>query len=88
MKHMPQIDAYAETVGPTRDFAHNMDQTQPGDPYKAARAIDTALRSPDTPLRLQLGEDAVKAIRDHVEQMLADLAKWRTLAEDTRIGRG
>ena len=85
MRHMPEIDAYKETVGPTRDFAHNMDRTQPGDPYKAARAIDTTLRSPDTPLRLQLGEDAVTAIRDHDKQVLADMEKWRGVAEDTKI---
>jgi len=85
MKHMPQITAYSETVGPTRDFAHAMDHTQPGDPYKAARAIDIALRDPNTPLRLPLGEDAVAAIRGHAENLLAELGKWRALAEETKI---
>jgi NAD(P)-dependent dehydrogenase (short-subunit alcohol dehydrogenase family) len=45
LKHMPDMDAYREIVGGTRDFARRMDGTQDGDPYKAARAIDMALRA-------------------------------------------
>jgi hypothetical protein len=41
--------------------------TPKGDPAKAALAIDTALRSDKTPLRLQLGTDAVSSIRAHAE---------------------
>jgi NAD(P)-dependent dehydrogenase (short-subunit alcohol dehydrogenase family) len=83
LRHMPLIDAYKDVIGGTRDFARNMDGTQPGDPMKAAAAIETALESPNTPLRLQLGADAVDAIRSHAEALLSDLGSWEALARDT-----
>jgi NAD(P)-dependent dehydrogenase (short-subunit alcohol dehydrogenase family) len=85
MKHMPEIAAYNETAGATRSFARGMNQTQPGDPRKAAVAIELALARPNTPLRLQLGEDAVAAIRAHAETLLADMAKWEAVALATRL---
>jgi NAD(P)-dependent dehydrogenase (short-subunit alcohol dehydrogenase family) len=83
LRHMPLIDAYKDVIGGTRDFARNMDGTQPGDPMKAAAAIETALESPNTPLRLQLGADAVDAVRNHAETLLSDLGTWETLARGT-----
>jgi NAD(P)-dependent dehydrogenase (short-subunit alcohol dehydrogenase family) len=85
MKHMPEIDAYSETVGGTRKFARAMDATQQGDPRKAAKAIEQALEAAETPLRLQLGQDAVKAVRAHAETMLADMAKWERVALNTKL---
>jgi len=83
LRHMPLIDAYKDVTGGTRDFTRNMDGTQPGDPMKAAAAIETALESPTTPLRLQLGADAVDAVRNHAETLLSDLGTWETLARGT-----
>lgn len=85
MRHMPQIDAYSVSVGPIREFARTMHGTQMGDPFKAARAIDIALQDEKTPLRLQLGQDAVDAIRSHAENLLNDLQLWEPLAAETRI---
>ncbi|MBC8072273.1 MAG: SDR family NAD(P)-dependent oxidoreductase [Deltaproteobacteria bacterium] len=87
MKHMPILPAYADVVGGTRDFARSMDGTQSGDPTKAAAAIDVALAAEKTPLRLQLGQDAVDAVRTHAQQLLADLDTWTAVAIDTRIDR-
>ena len=53
MRHMPIMDVYREVVGGTRDFAHEMNGTQAGDPRKAAEVIDRALAAETTPLRLQ-----------------------------------
>lgn len=83
LKHMPKIDAYDEIVGGTRDFAKGMDGTQEGDPKKAAKAIDIALKAENTPLRLQLGQDSVDAIKSHADQLLADLESWREVAVKT-----
>jgi NAD(P)-dependent dehydrogenase (short-subunit alcohol dehydrogenase family) len=85
LKHMPELPAYAETVGGTRAFAHGMHNTQQGDPRKAAIAIATALAAADTPLRLPLGADAVSGIRTHSETLLADLARWESLSLSTTI---
>ncbi|MES2069846.1 MAG: oxidoreductase [Pseudomonadota bacterium] len=83
LKHMPQIDAYKNIVGGTREFAHNMDGTQAGDPMKAAKAVAIALEAETTPLRLQLGADAVGAVRGHAEQLLKDLAAWEKVGSET-----
>lgn len=85
MKFMPEIPAYKETVGPIRDFAMNMHGTQFGDPLKAAAAIDQALSAENTPLRLQLGEDAVSAIRGHSEALLKELKAWEDVAVNTKL---
>jgi NAD(P)-dependent dehydrogenase (short-subunit alcohol dehydrogenase family) len=85
MKYMPILEPYREVVGATRKFAMAMHGTQEGDPMKAAQAIDLALRAPKTPLRLQLGVDAITSVRAHAEQLLEDLASWETVAGDTRI---
>jgi NAD(P)-dependent dehydrogenase (short-subunit alcohol dehydrogenase family) len=87
LKHMPVIETYNETVGPIRAFSHGMNATQEGDPQKAARAIESALNAPDTPLRLQLGADAVSLVRTHAETLLADLSKWEDLALDTKLAQ-
>jgi NAD(P)-dependent dehydrogenase (short-subunit alcohol dehydrogenase family) len=85
MRYMPALEAYAGTVGETRVFASSMHGTQEGDPRKAARAIEAALDDPHTPLRLPLGDDAVRAIRAHAEGLLADLTRWEHLAVDTKL---
>ena len=84
-REMPAMEAYRRTVGATREFARNMHGAQLGDPIKAAAAIDRALAAQRTPLRLQLGEDAIGAIRDHANQLLQDLEQWAPVGRDTQI---
>ena len=86
LRHMPVMDAYQDAVGPMRAFAHAMNNTQEGDPRKAVKAIEAALDAAATPLRLQLGADAVAAVRAHAETLLADLAGWERIATNTRLG--
>jgi NAD(P)-dependent dehydrogenase (short-subunit alcohol dehydrogenase family) len=83
MRHMPQMEVYRDVVGATRQFAHDMHGTQPGDPLKGAAVVEKAVEASDTPLRLQLGADAVDAIRDHATRLLQDLAAWEAFARDT-----
>jgi NAD(P)-dependent dehydrogenase (short-subunit alcohol dehydrogenase family) len=80
---MPVIEAYRATVGGTREFVTSTHGTQAGDPLKAAAAIDQALKADRTPLRLQLGEDAITAIRAHSQALLADLETWRAVGSST-----
>jgi NAD(P)-dependent dehydrogenase (short-subunit alcohol dehydrogenase family) len=84
-RHMPVIEAYRGTVGGTREFVTGMHGTQAGDPLKAAEAIDKALRAERTPLRLQLGEDAVGAVRQHAQALLADLEAWQAVGANTKF---
>jgi NAD(P)-dependent dehydrogenase (short-subunit alcohol dehydrogenase family) len=85
MRHMPIMCDYQDVVGPTRAFAHGMHESQEGDPRKAAEAIERALDTEQTPLRLQLGEDAINAVRSHAETLLRDLAAWEDVALATRF---
>ncbi|MGW1020597.1 oxidoreductase [Streptomyces niveus] len=78
-----EIEAYADTVGPTRRMAATVDGTQPGDPAKAAAAILTALAAERTPLRLPLGPDAVDAVTGHLDAVRAEIAAWEDVARDT-----
>jgi len=82
---MPALEAYRQTVGGTREFVRSMHDTQMGDPMKAAAAIDQALAAEQTPLRLQLGQDAVDAVRAHAQALLNDLERWEPVGANTRI---
>ncbi|MGK3202044.1 oxidoreductase [Amycolatopsis sp. MEPSY49] len=79
------IDAYAVSTSGTREAVENMDGTQPGDPAKAAAAIVRAVGSPDAPLRLALGADAVEAIRAQHRSLAADLAAWEEVSRATAL---
>ena len=85
LKHMPVMDAYKEITGGIREFAQGMHETQEGDPAKAAVAIDKALLSDDTPLRLQLGEDSINAVREHSQNLLTELEAWEAVGLDTKV---
>ena len=85
MRHMPVIDAYDAVVGGTRRFAHDMHRTQAGDPRKAAAAIEQALAAERTPLRLQLGGDAVDAVRTHAQGLLDDMQRWEAIGRGTNF---
>jgi NAD(P)-dependent dehydrogenase (short-subunit alcohol dehydrogenase family) len=75
------IAAYEELIGPVRASMADDDGAQPGDPAKAANAILQALESPEPPLRLALGNDAVDSISDTLEGAKTELAAWE------RVGR-
>lgn len=86
LRHMPVNPAYQDVLGNIRGLLHEMHGAQPGDPAKAARAVARALESDVTPLRLQLGEDAIGAVRAHAEHLLKDLADWERVGADTKVG--
>ena len=88
LRTMPAMDAYHGTVGGTRDRLHQLHGVQPGDPAKVPPAVARALTAERTPLRLQLGADAVDAVRGHAETLLADLATWEQVALATGFDDG
>jgi NAD(P)-dependent dehydrogenase (short-subunit alcohol dehydrogenase family) len=86
MHRSPPIDAYADTVGRTREYAAGEDGRQQGDPRKAAEAILAALDADDPPRRLALGADAVENIRATHERLKADLDGWEAVSRATAFG--
>lgn len=80
------IADYDATVGPSRRMLTEQHGAQPGDPAKAAAAILAALRADRTPLHLPLGDDAVDAILEHLDEVRAGITEWEPVARDTRYG--
>jgi NAD(P)-dependent dehydrogenase (short-subunit alcohol dehydrogenase family) len=74
-----RIPAYDEQIEPLRTGMPEDDGKQPGDPAKAAAAILQALDSHDPPLRLALGNDAVDAIFQSLDNARAEVAAWESL---------
>ena len=85
LQFMPVMEAYKDIIGNMRQIIHDTHGAQAGDPYKAARAVDLALNSDKTPLRLQVGTDSIAAVRAHSEQLLKELAAWEDVGADTRV---
>jgi NAD(P)-dependent dehydrogenase (short-subunit alcohol dehydrogenase family) len=80
---MPAMDAYASTVGAMRAWAAQTAGAQAGDPVKAAKAIVDAVNAEAATLRLPLGADAVKSIREKLAQVAADVDKSEKVAAAT-----
>jgi NAD(P)-dependent dehydrogenase (short-subunit alcohol dehydrogenase family) len=77
------IDDYADSVGATRELIAELDGNQPNDPVRGAEAIIRAIESPNPPLRLPLGEDAIEAIRAKLDQQRDELEAWAEVGAAT-----
>lgn len=78
------LEAYAATpAGKARHHITQYHGHQPGDPARAAQAIITALESPQPPVRLALGADAVQMVRGKIEGSLKLLGDWESLSAST-----
>jgi NAD(P)-dependent dehydrogenase (short-subunit alcohol dehydrogenase family) len=72
-------------IGTMRSLISDLNGKQDGDPDKAARALDLALQADNTPLRLQIGADAIAALRADTERFLSDLATWEKVGSNVRV---
>lgn len=79
-RRMPEIEAYAATVGPIRQFVTDNAGIQPGDPKKAAKAIADVIAERELPLRLPLGQDAVSGIREKIARVAKDVDRTEKIA--------
>jgi NAD(P)-dependent dehydrogenase (short-subunit alcohol dehydrogenase family) len=80
---LPAMAAYESTVGPTRAYAAQAAGSQPGDPAKAAKAIVDAVLAGAPSLRLPLGADAVKSIREKLALVTGDVDRTEHIATAT-----
>ena len=79
----PQTIAdYAETAGKNRDDIRGVSGRQPGDPTRAAEAIVAAVEAETPPLRLLLGQGALRGARGKLADMARDFDAW----EATTVG--
>ena len=79
----PKDPDYAESVGKALEWFADLAGNQPNDPARVAIAIIAAIDSPEPPLRLALGEEAIEAIREKIDGQLSDLDAWEKIGAST-----
>lgn len=83
MRPAAHIAEYDAVVEPIRQYLYGNDGKQPGDPRKAARAMIRAVESPEPPLRLMLGADAIGLWESKRSAATEEFARWREVGMDT-----
>ena len=78
-----QINDYEETAHKFVKMQEEMSGEQPGDPEKAAQAMIKVVESDNPPMRLVLGEDALKATRQKIETFQKELDEWEDVTLST-----
>lgn len=77
-----KIEDYHGTAGANQQSIRGYSGNQPGDPVRAAKAIVKVVESENPPLRLLLGQAALKGARNKLEQLKKDFDTW----EETTVG--
>jgi NAD(P)-dependent dehydrogenase (short-subunit alcohol dehydrogenase family) len=77
------IADYDTVMDPIRAARQAKSGLQPGDPAKAAQALLALVASPNPPVRLFLGDDALKLVVQKLRSMQAELAAWERLSRST-----
>jgi NAD(P)-dependent dehydrogenase (short-subunit alcohol dehydrogenase family) len=78
------ITDYAE-VAARKDLIKQFADHLPGDPRKVAEAVLMVTKLDDPPLRLLLGRDVLKAIRDKIAAMTASIDEWASVTKDVNF---
>src|SRR5215469_11434643 len=77
------IADYAETSGKMRDFAAQVNHSQPGDPAKLAATIVRLAASAKPPVHLPLGNDTLTHYRAKTAMFEKEIAEWHDVITDT-----
>ena len=70
------IADYAATAHTNQNTIRGYSGNQPGDPARAAKAIIKAVESDTPPVRLLLGNGALKGARNKIAEMQQDIDTW------------
>ncbi|XEC93034.1 oxidoreductase [Paenibacillus tarimensis] len=70
------IPDYAETVGEMRTFVTQVNNKQPGDPVKLAKAVVQVAGAEKPPVHLPLGNDALQRYREKTANFEKDIEAW------------
>lgn len=81
----PRNTDYHESVGKALQWFEGLAGHQPNDPGRVAAAIIEVVSSPNPPLRLVLGEEAVQAVREKLDAQRHELDTWERLSTSTTI---
>ena len=78
------ISDYAD-VAARKDLIKQFADHLPGDPRKVGEAVLMLTRLEDPPLRLLLGRDVLKAVRDRITAFSASIEEWAPVTKDVNF---
>ena len=81
------ISDYAD-VAARKDLIKQFADHLPGDPRKVAEAVLMVTELEDPPLRLLLGRDVLKAMRDKIAATTASIDEWESVTKDVNFPSG
>ena len=73
------IQDYADTAGKNKGDIRGYSGNQPGDPIRAAKAMIQVTETENPPLRLLLGEAALKGARMKLDELKKDFDTWEAV---------
>lgn len=73
------IQDYADTAGKNKGDIRGFSGNQPGDPIRAAKAMIQVTETENPPLRLLLGEAALKGARIKLDELKKDFDTWEAV---------
>lgn len=79
------IADYEQSAGAYRKSIVERNGRQKGDPHKAAEAIILAVESPEPPLHLLLGHDALNFVGAKLGALQAEILKWAPVSASTNF---
>ncbi len=82
------ISDYDENVGARKTMIKEFANHLPGDPRKVAEAVLMVTTLDEPPLRLLLGRDVLKAVRDKLGEMSASIDEWEAVTKDVNFPKG
>lgn len=77
------IADYDALFDPIRERRQAVSGKQLGDPAKAAAALMRLVEMDEPPIRLLLGSDALKLVRDKLADMAREIDRWEDLTRST-----
>ncbi|PJE07408.1 oxidoreductase [Mycobacterium sp.] len=81
------IADYAD-VAARKDLIKQFADHLPGDPRKVAEAVLMVTELDDPPLRLLLGRDVLRAMRDKIAALSASIEEWKAVTKDVNFPGG
>lgn len=78
-----ELDAYKSTRESQKFHQEQMNQNQPGDPVKGAKAIIDTVYTENPPVHLFLGSDAYKLANEKSGAMMEELENWKNVTVST-----
>jgi NAD(P)-dependent dehydrogenase (short-subunit alcohol dehydrogenase family) len=77
------ISDYNQLMDPVRQARQNKSGKQPGDPAKAAQVLLQIIEAPKPPTHLLLGDDALRFVREKLQNLNSEFAAWENVTRST-----